>query len=284
MELVSQPALRYLPRPQASWCRRLADKRWACEQAARVDVRAWLVEATEMLVRASEDGGVKAQEAVHDQLLERDRCACVLFQAQSPVCISPSELVAARQLLCSLCCAPCPVNSTLQSALYLALHTSLIACSLRRYLVVANRNATGMAQRFRDLNGLQLLLLNEMDRCCAARRSGLTRKSGLCRYLVVANRNATGMAQRFRDLNGLQLLLLNEMDSIAAGRTQTLRQLQRLTEASQQPTDDFVLQVHASLATVPDSVAGCQHQLQLPGSSGHRSTAFSSVSLLTQHA
>ena len=40
----------------------------------------------------------------------------------------------------------------------------------RRYLVHANKNATGMAQRFRDLHGLQLLLLREVDSIAAGRR------------------------------------------------------------------------------------------------------------------
>ena len=44
---------------------------------------------------------------------------------------------------------------------------------LRRYLVVANRNATGLAARFRDLNGLQLLLLNEVDSMAAGRAQTL---------------------------------------------------------------------------------------------------------------
>ena len=35
--------------------------------------------------------------------------------------------------------------------------------------MVANRNATGMAQRFRDLAGLKLILLQELDGMKAAR-------------------------------------------------------------------------------------------------------------------
>ena len=38
-----------------------------------LDARAWVIEAIDMLMTRLPDGGEKAREAVHEQLMERDR-------------------------------------------------------------------------------------------------------------------------------------------------------------------------------------------------------------------
>ena len=199
-------------------------------QGSAVDIRAWLVEATDMLTRASEDGGHKAQEAVREQLLERDKCASLLCRDLPAVarCMRPTAQT------CK-CCAVDAVARSISNCAD-AIPSMLIQCGSHLPWACAARSDDASPPP-KSVSSVR----------CHGISGRADRLQRLPRYLVVANRNATGLAARFRDLAGLQLLLLNEVDSMAAGRAKTLPRLQRLTADCDKPTDDFILQVNCLL-------------------------------------